>query len=93
MLKDLKEWIKPPPFSPLEQVPLALWRLPRERGALAGSRSKPWAPLPRAGTGARGAAPAALPPRLLHRTLTTFQQDLLYLCCASVGKALNKYFT
>lgn len=26
-------------------------------------------------------------------TLITFQEDLFYLCWASVGKALNKYFT
>lgn len=25
-------------------------------------------------------------------TLITFEEDLFYLCCASAGKALNKYF-
>lgn len=34
-------------------------------------------------------------PPILNRltcTLITFQEDLFYLCCASAGKALNKYF-
>lgn len=36
------------------------------------------------------------PPQIiswLMCTLITFQEDLFYLCCASAGKALNKYFT
>lgn len=36
------------------------------------------------------------PPRIINWlmcTRITFQEDLFYLCCASVGKALNKYFT
>lgn len=36
------------------------------------------------------------PPQIINWlmcTLITFQEDLFYLCCASVGKALNKYFT
>lgn len=36
-----------------------------------------------------------LPPPILNWltcTLITFQEDLFYLCCASAGKALNKYF-
>lgn len=45
------------------------------------------------------AAPTQVPPPLsppilnwLTCTLMTFQEDLFYLCCASAGKALNKYF-
>lgn len=38
--------------------------------------------------------PPLSPPILnwLTCTLITFQEDLFYLCCASAGKALNKYF-
>lgn len=48
------------------------------------------------GTQSQAAFLHYFPPRIINWlmcTLITFQEDLFYLCCASVGKALNKYFT
>lgn len=51
---------------------------------------------PRLGLGRSQVAFLHFPPRIINWlmcTLITFQEDSFYLCCASVGKALNKYFT
>lgn len=87
-----------------EQVLLALLHLPdrlcRDAGReQRGEGSRSGAPAPDLPTADRETPSRVaflhFPPPIsnwLMCILITFQEDLFYLCCASVGQALNKYF-
>lgn len=109
MLKDLKGWIKHPlPRGWLffKQVLLALLHLPNRllqrrwqraaAGMVPGAKPSPCTrPSSDVGTWSQLEF-LHFPPQIINWlmcTLITFQEDLCYLCCASAGKALNKYFT
>uniref|UniRef100_A0A2I3LFC7 E3 ubiquitin-protein ligase NEDD4-like n=1 Tax=Papio anubis TaxID=9555 RepID=A0A2I3LFC7_PAPAN len=109
MLKDLKGWIKHPlPRGWLffKQVLLALLHLPNRllqrrwqraaAGMVPGAEPSPCTrPSSDVGTWSQLEF-LHFPPQIINWlmcTLITFQEDLRYLCCASAGKALNKYFT